>query len=309
MSAADKQRAIGIGLSRALSSDTARGRARLRRGSVTLDREAKAGFRVMRKAEALVRSVRASAPRVIRRFARPSGLYGPPGWDQGSASLQRASAGRDIRQRRLLLGAAKAIPGAVFIYGGLLAERGAAGSRLWAANSPRLVHRLEAGTAAVPPKNLRQAAALSVAGRSRRLYIVPALRTRRRAWSDADRAPIMPSLPCPHLRLSAGQADVRRMTVATGVGVAPAPAASPAPLNATARRASVAPVEAGLAAASPLSRGQISAASGRTSATDTTQIGRWLTDYLTDAAMRPPSGVSGLDDRLTPVFAGMVGFG
>jgi hypothetical protein len=25
--------------------------------------------------------------------------------------------------------------------------------------------------------------------------------------------------------------------------------------------------------------------------------------------MRPPSGVSGLDDRLTPVFAGMVGFG
>jgi hypothetical protein len=42
---------------------------------------------------------------------------------------------------------------------------------------------------------------------------------------------------------------------------------------------------------------------------DGAQIGRWVTDQLTEAASRPPSGLSGLDDRLTPVFAGMVGYG
>ena len=40
---------------------------------------------------------------------------------------------------------------------------------------------------------------------------------------------------------------------------------------------------------------------------DSAQIGRWLTEHLTEQATRPPSGVSGLDDRLTPLFAGMVG--
>jgi hypothetical protein len=91
---------------------------------------------------------------------------------------------------------------------------------------------------------------------------------------------------------------------------APVAAAPAAPAVNLLHRHSVAPVESPTA---PAPSPRILPAAGMPWAgpvhLDGAQIGRWITDQLTEAASRPPSGLSGLDDRLTPVFAGMVGYG
>jgi hypothetical protein len=75
------------------------------------------------------------------------------------------------------------------------------------------------------------------------------------------------------------------------------------------RRTSVAPVDAPVPPpASPRAPPAAAPWAGAIQL-DGAQIGRWVTDQLTEAASRPPSGLSGLDDRLTPVFAGMIGYG
>jgi hypothetical protein len=72
-------------------------------------------------------------------------------------------------------------------------------------------------------------------------------------------------------------------------------------------RTSVAPVETAPIVAAMPSRVNAAPAEAGLERDDRTDFGRLIDEHLAEAAMRPPSGVTGFDERLTPVFAGMVG--
>jgi hypothetical protein len=95
---------------------------------------------------------------------------------------------------------------------------------------------------------------------------------------------------------------VRRVAVGAGTTVAPMGAYA-----IQGARASVAPVETAPIVAAMPSRMNAAPAEAGLERDDRTDFGRLIDEHLAEAAMRPPSGVSGFDERLTPVFAGMVG--
>jgi hypothetical protein len=123
-------------------------------------------------------------------------------------------------------------------------------------------------------------------------------------------APPPPGVALAATRLPAGAPLIRRIPRLAKPYAAPTASVPAAPAASVLGRRPVAPVESAAAPTPPRHALPAPAAPWAGAVQlDGAQIGRWITDQLTEAASRPPSGLSGLDDRLTPVFAGMVGYG
>jgi hypothetical protein len=309
MNAEAKQRASGIGASKARAGGAEWVSIRLRRAGGAVSSAAKVGLQQMRAAAALVTPRTAIAPVTLRRVTRLSRYEATTRVDQQAANLWRVSSIERVSSLSRRLSAAIVMPHAAFSRGALLAERGAARRLRMASAGLAMPYRSGAKTLTSAPIGEAGSTRPSPQSVSRVLGVAGSQpddpRVRGVGASVAVRwRPRLPRMPAETVvrgtRKAAGGGTIVRLAPVERGG---------APLSAAARRAPVAPVEAALLPPPRPPRVDAAFAGGGASSVHGVPIGRWVTDYLTEAAMRPPSGVSGLDDRLTPVFAGMVGFG